>query len=210
LSSRHFQRIAPENALRTLIPLTLVLATSNPASGSFTTFKVKSQWEAAAGPYDTMTFADVGEEWTFLSDQYVDKGVLFTDGDDHTWMSASLFVNDGWGVRDNPGLDLGFIEFTFLEPQHWISAEFAGALRFELYMNEELVAMHEFNDAGVGNFAGIVSTEAFNKVKLRDHFDGVIYVDDIHFGTIPTPATPAFLIGGLLAMHSRQRKGGAA
>jgi hypothetical protein len=179
------------------------------ASASFTTFKVKSQWEAAAGPYDTMTFADLGGQ-ALLSEQYLSKGVLFTDGDDVALFSGITFVNDSWGVYDNPGLGWDFIEFAFLEPQNWISAEFAGALRFELYLDDVFVAEHEFNDAGFGNFAGIVSTEAFTKVKLRDHFDGAIFVDDIHFGTIPTPPTAALLLGALLTARSRQRKGNAA
>ena len=59
-------------------------------------FHERDEWEAAAGSFSTIDFTGFPDS-TIITDQYLDLGVLFTQGNDNIELSGS-FPNDGSGL----------------------------------------------------------------------------------------------------------------
>ena len=61
-------------------------------------YENQAEWEAAAGAFTTIDFTGF-PNLTFITDQYMDLGLLFTDGDDTiAGFDPNTFIQDGWGV----------------------------------------------------------------------------------------------------------------
>ena len=176
--------------------LTLLLLSAS-AHGGVQEFTDKDEWIAAVGEFTTIDFTgfDVG---TFITDQYADLGILFTDGNDSIQHTAS-FVNDGAGLDGN-----GDISVAFDTPQLWIGVDFPGAMQIELYTEGRLsFTSFVYVPGGVGNFFGLVANKPFDAAVLIDPL-GEAEIDDLHFG-VPTPGTLALLALGALCTHRRRR-----
>ncbi|MFB3138667.1 MAG: hypothetical protein ACE10B_05560, partial [Phycisphaerales bacterium] len=118
----------------------------------------KEEWEAAVGQFTTIGFTGF-PDGTFITDQYADLGVLFTDGDDTIHMSPS-YMNDGWGLRGN-----GIITVAFDTPQAWIGVDFPGLLMIELFSAGQLIYTSEIS---ASSFLGLISGEFFDGAVLSD------------------------------------------
>jgi hypothetical protein len=178
----------------------MAIAFAGTVNADLVEFRIKSDWEAAVGSFTTLDFTGF-ENNEILFDQYMDLGVTFTDGNDLIRLVPALYPNDDWGVRsgsDSP------IRFEFSTPQRWLAADYPGGLTYRLFLDDEIVGEADFLTSGVGNFAGIISDVAFDRVEIWDITGGVVLADDIYFG-IPTPGVLAALIGSSVLFGSRKR-----
>ncbi len=175
--SRHFERLI----------VALALLSAQPAAqAGVTEYTDKDAWIAAVGTFTTVDFAGF-PPGTFITEQYAGLGVLFTDGNDSIFFTPS-FVNDGWGLDGN-----GDINVSFDIPQLWIAVDYPGSIQFELFLQDQLVyTSNRFLPGGIGNFAGLLSTELFDAARLIDVVGTDAEIDDLHFGV---PACPADLDG---------------
>ncbi len=138
----------------------------------------REEWFSLVGPVTTVDFTGFAPG-TFITDQYADLGILFTDGNDSIHFTPS-FPNDGVGLDGN-----GNISLVFDTPQAWIGVDFPGLLTIELYSEGRLFFTSNTYGGGVGNFLGLVSSELFDAAVLIDP-GGEAEIDDLHFG-VPTP-----------------------
>ena len=170
------------------------------ALGGFIEFTDKDEWIAAVGDFTTIDFTGFAQG-TFITDQYADLGILFTDGND-TFFFTPSFINDSWGVDGN-----GNISVVFDTPQAWIGVDFPGFLTIELFSAGNLIHTAEFGFGGVGNFGGLVSSQLFDAAVLVEGIPGFeAEIDDLHFG-VPAPATLALLALATLFSTRRRRSG---
>ncbi len=170
------------------VALTLMLL-SAPAQAGVQEFTDKDEWIDAVGKFTTIDFTGF-PEGTFITDQYADVGVLFTDGND-TINVSDVYLNDGSGLRGS-----GIITLAFDLPQAYIAVDFPGFLTIDLYSRGELIyASRMFGVGGAGNFGGLLSSQLFDAAVLSDPADGFVFIDDLHFG-VPAPGTLTLLALG--------------
>jgi len=138
---------------------------------------------------------------TIITTQYVDLGIVFTDGDD-TIVPSDAFINDGWGLAGGEG-----IHMAFTAPMTAIAADYPGALMMELYWEGDLIfTSTEFGGGGTGWFAGLVSSDPFDFVVFRDWIDQAVAIDDLYFGP-PIPGAPVIVPFLFAAVTKRRRRG---
>ena len=171
--------------LATLCAAVLGLSAAGTASAGVLEFEDKDDWLAVIGPLVTVDFTGFAPG-TFISDQYADLGVLFTDGND-TIPPFGRFVypNDGWGLDGN-----GNITVVFDTPMAYIGVDYPGHMHFELYREGVLIyESSNFLPGGAGNFAGLLSTKLFDMAVLMDVPSAdQAEIDDLHFGPPDCPA----------------------
>ena len=142
----------------------------------------KDDWIVAVGPSTTVDFSSY-PEFTVITDQYADLGVVFADGDDTIYVNEGLFLNDDVGLDGN-----GDIVVVFDSPQFWIGADHPGYLRIQLLRDGELLyASDDWGPGGTGNFLGLISTQFFDAAILIKG-GGEAEIDDLHFGPPVCPA----------------------
>ena len=172
------------------IALTLTLLTAT-AHGGVIEFTDKDEWIDAVGAFTTIGFTGF-PNGTFITNQYADLGVLFTDGNDSIRFSPTVFPNDEWGLDGN-----GDIAVAFDTPQLWIGVDFPGFLDIELYYQGKLIHTGVFGFGGIGNFSGLLSTQPFDAAVLAEVGGSEAEIDDLHFG-VPAPGTlPLLALGAL-------------
>ncbi len=163
-------------------------------------FTDKAEWIAAVGDFTTIGFTGF-PAGTFITDQYADLGILFTDGNDSINFSPTAFPNDAWGLDGN-----GDISVSFDAPQAWIGVDFPGFLSIELYSQGRLFFTSNLSGgAGVGNFLGLISSELFDAAVVVEGAPGFeAEIDDLHFGV---PAPGALWLLAVAALLPRRRRG---
>ena len=167
------------------------------AVGGVIEYVDRAKWEAAVGDFTTIDFTGF-PGGTFITDQYADLGILFTDGNDSIAFAGS-FINDGVGLDGN-----GNISVSFDTPQAWIGVDFPGFLSIELYSEGRLFFTSNLWGGGVGNFLGLISSDLFDAAVLLEGAPGLeADIDDLHFG-VPTPG--ALWLLALAALFSRRRR----
>ncbi|MHC4766195.1 MAG: hypothetical protein ACYTF2_13940 [Planctomycetota bacterium] len=165
-------------------------------------FTERDEWIGSVGAFVTADFTGF-PDFTVITDQYVDLGVTFTDGNDMVFLSQPAFPNDGAGLDGN-----GDVSLSFNAPQAWIGVDYPGLLRIELYSAGQLIFTSNDYNGGVGNFLGLVSSDPFDAAVLIDPLGLETEIDDLHFGV---PAPGSFVILGLgLLMPRRGRKWSAS
>jgi hypothetical protein len=164
-------------------------------------YREKEEWEAAAGEFTTIGFADL-PDGTWVTEQYAHLGVHFVDGWDQVIHGGS-FLEDGAGLAGGEQIDL-----VFDAPMYSIAADFPGFLGFDLYFEGEFFyKSSEFGVGGYGNFGGLVSTEPFDRAVLWEYGQyPSVFVDDLHFGP-PIPAPSALCIVSAALLTARRRRG---
>ena len=159
----------------------------------------RDEWVKAVGEGNFLTVDFTGfPDGIFITDQYADLGILFTDGND------SIFLNDGAFPNDGAGLDgFGNISVSFDTPQAWIGVDFPGFLSIELFSGGRLFYTSSIaGGGGVGFFFGLISSELFDAAGLIDP-GGDAFIDDLHFGV---PAPGALWLLGVAALLPRRRR----
>ena len=155
----------------------------------------KEEWEAAVGAFTTIDFTGF-PDGIFITNQYADLGILFTDGNDSIDVNGA-HVNDGWGLDG-----FGNISVSFDSPQAWIGVDHPGFLSIELYSEGRLFFTSNIYGGGVGNFLGLISSKLFDAAGLIDPL-GDAFIDDLHFGV---PAPGALWLLAVAALLPRRRR----
>ena len=164
-------------------------------------------WSAAAGPATSIGFTEY-PQGTPITDQYELLGVTFggyaQSGpfSDPMVLFGDGVLQDGAGLRGNPG-----IELMFSEPMRAVGVDFPGFIRISLFSGGTLV-FHSLDFGGMplGNFGGIVSEIAFDRVVLWQPQNGTVFIDTLYFATVPTPGAALPLVAALLGRLSHQRR----
>ncbi|MDY7110195.1 MAG: hypothetical protein SYC29_16310 [Planctomycetota bacterium] len=178
----------------------LICAASCVVRAEVVEYDDKQAWEAAAGGFTTIGFADL-PDGTWVTEQYADLGAHFVDGWDQVVYGEITFPEDGVGLVGGEQIDI-----VFDQPMYWIGADFPGGMIVQLYLGGEMFYQSSyFGGTGYGNFGGLLSTLAFDRAVLRDD-DEYVAIDDVHFGP-PIPAPPVLcILGGALVRVRRQRR----
>ncbi len=157
----------------------------------------KEEWETAVGSFLTVDFTGF-PDGIFITDQYAELGILFTDGNDSIFLNDGAFPNDGVGLDGN-----GDISVSFDTPQAWIGVDFPGVLQMELFSTGRLIHTSSIaGGGGVGFFLGLISSELFDAAVLIDPL-GEAAIDDLHFGV---PAPSALWLLAVAALLPRRRR----
>jgi len=192
----------------TFMTLTLALATAV-AQADVTEYgnDDRDQWFSDVGGVGNVStvdftglppFTPVTDQWSHLGVHFAPSfGALLIVGEDNI-----AFPDDGFGLRGEPDINI-----TFSEPMNWIAADFPGTMIIELYEGNELLYQSEFfGIGGAGNFGGLISDTTFDGARIYDPFDGLVLLDDLHFGPpIPAPASLAPFAALLLVRRARRR-----
>lgn len=155
-------------------------------------------WQAAAGPTTFIGFTEYAPGTT-ITDQYAHLGVLFGAGDPD-------FIT----VGDNGILNaLTVADLRFTEPIHAFAVNMQSATRFKFYLGDTLVA-EPLGSYGIG-FVGFTADFAFDRVVLWNYPQPPplftwIFIDDIHFQTIPAPGAMALFGAAVLGIGRRRRR----
>jgi hypothetical protein len=180
----------------------LSLAIHSVASAIVVEYTNKASWQAAAGIYSTITFAELPVN-TLVTNQYSNLGVVFTDGSDYIdGFYPNTYLNDGYGL--NGALDDTWLAFS--QPMYTIAVDYPGSVDVSLYLEGQLIyaSSHFHIPGGLGGFAGLVSDVPFDTVHLTDIESG-LFIDDLHFGpTIPASGAMALLIAAGLVQRRRR------
>ena len=162
----------------------------------------RAAWFEDAGLVTTIGFTEL-DEFQQVTDQYSDLGVLFTSPNYIGLFDLEDFSIDGWGLFSGNG---GGIWMDFDAERSWIGVDHLGSMQFVLFRDGVQVAeSQEFIHSGPGHFAGIYSSEPFDRVWLTD-FDGSVAIDDLHFGMpVPAPGVVS-MVACALWPHRRRRR----
>jgi hypothetical protein len=164
-------------------------------------------WSAAAGPATNIGFTEY-PQGTPITDQYELLGVTFGGyaqsgpfGEPFV-LFGDGFLQDGVGLRGNPG-----IELIFSEPMRAVGVDFPGGIRFKAYLGDTLIFQSfTFGGMPLGNFGGFVSDTPFDRVILWMPQNGNVFIDTLYFATVPTPGAALPLVAALLGRLSHQRR----
>jgi hypothetical protein len=167
-------------------------------------------WHSAVGSFTTIGFDEVAQG-TIITEQYADLGVHFTDGTDVAiGPGCETFPQDCWGLKGHIFALPDEIHLTFDTPQKWIGIHFPGGANIELYRNgEHIYSSTILGTFEIDNFGGLVSTIGFDEAVIWDSADGVVFIDDLHFGVPAPSALPLLALAGVIGTRTRRRSAGA-
>ncbi len=142
----------------------------------------KGEWLALVQGVETIDFTGLSSG-TIITNQYADRGILFTDGHDFADDGKYAYPNDGEGLFGGSAHRLDEVHMDFAAEQFWFAVEYPGFLRVRLYRGDKLLFESlTIGKPEIGNFLGLVSDEPFDRVHLEDETNGSVLVDDLHFG----------------------------
>jgi len=170
------------------------------ARPSVTEYTNKANWQAAVNSNFTTVDLTGFPQGTFVTSQYSDLGVTFTDGNDSIYHTAS-FIDDGVGLEGN-----NIIHLSFSVPMNWIAIDFPGMANIKLLNQGNLIyTSNDFGSQLLGNFAGLVSTAPFDGAIPYKSSGDDVSIDNLFFGPpIPVPGSLALL--GIAALMPTRRK----
>lgn len=193
--TRHAWRIGRLVILGVVCPAEAAVVTE------FTTYE---SWVTQAGTVTPVLFTELPPD-TLVTDQYQSIGAMFTDADGN-WtlgVGSPLFPQDGTGL-DGEYL----ITVELLTPAVGVAAHFPGGVRYRLYSGESLVYQSSyFGGGGIGNFGGVISATAFDRIEIIDLPNNQVFLDNLYlsFAPVPAPSGLALLALGTSARCRRRR-----
>ncbi len=139
---------------------------------------------AAIGSITTIGFNELGPD-ILVTHQYSSLGVEFIGNPNFTRGEDFIgFPEDGWGLDGNQVINLVFDSL-----QGGIATDHPGNTQFDLFFDGGLVySSSRFGGGGAGRFGGVLGIE-FDEVLIVDPVDSSVFLDDLHFVSIPAPAT---------------------
>ena len=180
----------------------LVLSLDSDCAAGITVYQNFDNWTATAGPFTTITFAEV-PAFTIVTDQYLSLGVDFTDDDLNVTGPAGAYL-DGSGVNG-----LAMIEGTFATPITAVAFHHPGVMKIRLFIGDTFLGQTGLLAGGPGltSLSGVTSSVSFDRVQVvggaGQPIDPV-YADNMYFSTIPAPGTSCVLLS--LLVRPRRRR----
>ncbi|MFK7958884.1 MAG: PEP-CTERM sorting domain-containing protein [Phycisphaerales bacterium] len=182
-------------------PCLLVLgawALSTNATADVIQYDGLEAWQAATGPTSTITFAEFGQPIFPITDEYAHLGVSFEPTQVPQARPGSFL--DGWGVSTTVA-------------SNWLSVYFDEEITEFAFIAPSTTVLRLLRDSEVIHYValpgnevhGFVSDIAFDEIRISNG-TGLNAVDDIHFTTIPAPATPLLLMAAGMAGARRRRR----
>jgi hypothetical protein len=157
-------------------------------------------WQAVTPNFVTIDFTDL-PNFTFVTDQYADQGVIFTDGDDIVFGPSPTFPLDGFGIDGQ-----GEFNFHFSSPQSAIATHFTGGGQLLLFHQGQLVFNSGPYSGTEGTFLGFSSTQLFDAARIIDDDPSVVF-DNLYFG-VPGPGVlPLLAMAGAIGERRRRSPG---
>lgn len=157
---------------------------------------------SAAGVITTIGFNELPND-TIVTEQYAHLGVHFLAFNTTVGEFFEIYPQDGWGLHGHY-----MVHLEFDDPQIGIAFDFPGLAQVDLYRNDQLV--HEsagFGLTGTGQFGGVFDVEFDEAVIVNwgDPGNTFVFLDDLHFVSVPAPAVLPGLFFGMFALRSRRR-----
>jgi hypothetical protein len=176
-----------------------------PGNADFEAFTDAGAWQSAVGSFTTIGFHDFTQS-SVVTEQYAHFGIHFTDGTDVAiGPGCETFPKDCWGLKGHILALPDEIRLAFDTPQRWIAVDFPGGIQIDLYrQGRQISDLLVFGQFEIGNFGGVISTEAFDEAVIWDPTDGAVFIDDLHFG-VPAPGVlPLLALGGVIGRARRR------
>lgn len=182
----------------------IILFISRTSLADFTIYTNRDQWQSATGRSTAITFVGY-PEFTTITDQYAEHGIFFTDGNDFISLSAS-YPSDGAGLVSAADILVpeSGVYMEFAEPRTSIAFDYIGRIKFEFYLDGQLIHMTNHFSSGNTPFVGLISSSPFDRVLAWDPFDAVVAIDNLHFGD-PVPSTGSMLVVAIGVLMNRRR-----
>jgi hypothetical protein len=168
-------------------------------------------WLQAVPNHQTIGFNEFPDD-TLIGEQYASMGVHFTDVDGN-WIIANVpgtYLQDGCGLNGNQ-----FVELTFDTPISAFASYFPGIEFFSFFLGaRKLFDSALMGGSGLNHFAGFTTDTPFDRVVLHSlppNSFGVIhkvFLDDIYFGSIPSPAGFPTIVAAIALVRSRRKRSG--
>lgn len=154
---------------------------------------------SAKGVITTIGFNDLGAD-VLVTEQYADLGVHFTYLGNFTRGPAfPIFPRDGWGLDGNE-----MVHLFFDDPQTGIAFDFPGAAEVDLFLDGTLVHdSSRFGAGGADRFGGVFGV-VFNEAIIVDWADDNVFLDDLHFVSIPAPPCLPLFFAGFVTLRLRR------
>jgi hypothetical protein len=170
------------------------------SDAAVTEFASLGDWASGAGAFTEIGFDEL-PEWTVVTDQYNDSGVLFP-GLDVIQPSQSAFPIDGFGLSSVEGL----IDMEFVDPISAFAIHFPGIGSLRIWAGSEILAeIPFFGGSGGGNFIGFTFDVPVTRVEMIEPFPpGDVNIDQLYFTVIPAPAALPLLCVGLIRGRRRR------
>jgi len=186
------------------VPLLLAIAVSAPANGNFTKFTNFGAWQSQTPSYTELDFTEF-PQWTFITDQYADQGVVITAEAPPVVFFAGTFPIDNTGIFSQGN----WIDFTFSEVQRSFALHGVSSWKLDFYLGSQFIGSTGVvsNPAQLPaqTFAGGVSATGFDRVRLVDWSPNSLSVDNFYFSTIPGPPGLAAFAMALATGRRRRR-----
>ena len=140
----------------------------------------REAWFEAAGEVITLPFQDLADQGVFfVTDEYADHGVLFTDGNDFVHVQGKgTYPNDGVGLN---GFD-STITMEFHPPIYWAAVDLPECDPLILFSGGREILQTPV--CFPGEFIGVGSTMPVDKVIVYDNA-ACPCIDDFHFSRTP-------------------------
>jgi hypothetical protein len=196
------------DSMRVIILTIVVLTLHRSASAAFTVYTNKQAWEAAAGATSSIYFTGY-PQFTIITNQYAGMGITFPDGDDFIRLNDA-FSSDGAGLvgaSDSPLPQFG-VHMSFDAPRNAMAFEYAGGyIQLQFLQNGQIVHSTSYYNSSFVPFLGFVTDSSFDTVVAWDQFDGIMSIDNLHFGgAVPAPgAIGLAMLAGLTPRRRRRR-----
>jgi hypothetical protein len=143
-------------------------------------------WKSDVVTYTTLDFIGLPTN-EVLTTQFSSLGATFTGFGGWDVMLPfipSVFLQDGFGFSGGT-----LVEIAFDEPMHSFAAHGPGLFRFQLFSGNQVFHQTDmFGAPGPNSFAGITSTQGFDRIRILEAADFPVDFDNIYFSsTIPAP-----------------------
>ena len=175
------------------------------AHADLTTFTNFGLWQSQTPSYTNLGFTEF-PQWTYITDQYADQGVVITAEAPPVVLFLDTFPIDSTGIFSQGS----WIDFNFSEVQKSFAMHGVGTWKLEFYLDGTFVGTTGWvpNAGQLPNqtFAGGMSSIGFDRVRLVDWSPPSLSVDNFYFSAIPGPQGLA-AFGIALAVRSRRRRG---
>jgi hypothetical protein len=181
-----------------------VASLASPAQASLTTFTNFASWQSQTPSYTEIGFTEF-PQWTHITDQYADQGVVITAAAPPVVFFSGSFPIDNTGIYSQGA----WIDFNFSEVQKSFAMFGVSSWKLDFYLGDQFLGSTGVvsNPAQLPDqtFAGGVSTTGFDRVRLVDWSPNSLSVDNFYFSTIPGPSGLAAFGVALAALGRRGR-----